>query len=198
MSVVDYVGYYEVSDHGRIRSVPRRGTRGSVLKPIRRRDGRLRISLSRGGKVRDFLVHRLVLTAFVGPCPEGKEGCHWDDDPSNNHLSNLRWDTHSSNVTDKRRNGLLKGANKNADYCRKGLHPWVEGNIRVDGRGFGHCRECEHEAQTRYRTQGLPPGDPRHGTHIGGRRGCNCEPCQDAFRKRERELAGMRKANNGD
>ena len=31
------------------------------------------------------------------PRPIGMECCHLDDDPTNNHLSNLRWDTRSAN-----------------------------------------------------------------------------------------------------
>jgi HNH endonuclease len=50
-------------------------------------------------------IHTLVLNAFIGPCPPGLEGCHWDDDGTNNKLENLRWDTHSANVLDSVRNG---------------------------------------------------------------------------------------------
>jgi hypothetical protein len=50
-------------------------------------------------------VHRLVLEAFVGPCPEGFEGCHFDGDPSNNAVKNLRWDTHLNNMKDIQRHG---------------------------------------------------------------------------------------------
>jgi hypothetical protein len=52
-----------------------------------------------------FLVHRLVLSAFVGPCPEGCITRHLDDDRTNNHLTNLRWGTQVENVQDARRNG---------------------------------------------------------------------------------------------
>jgi hypothetical protein len=46
-------------------------------------------------------VHRLVLEAFVGPCPEGMEACHWPESiRSNNRLSNLRWDTRPANKID--------------------------------------------------------------------------------------------------
>ncbi len=48
------------------------------------------------------LVHRLVLEAFVGPCPEGMQACHFPDrDPANNHLENLRWDTCTANHNDQ-------------------------------------------------------------------------------------------------
>lgn len=53
------------------------------------------------------LVSHLVLTAFVGPRPEGKECCHWDGNPLNNSLENLRWDTHKSNMRDNIRIGTL-------------------------------------------------------------------------------------------
>lgn len=48
---------------------------------------------------------RLVLEAFVGPCPEGMECCHWDDNRLNNHISNVRWGTRGDNITDAYRNG---------------------------------------------------------------------------------------------
>jgi hypothetical protein len=50
-------------------------------------------------------VHRLVLEAFVGPCPEGLETRHLDGNPSNNRLENLVWDTHANNMADGIRHG---------------------------------------------------------------------------------------------
>lgn len=47
-------------------------------------------------------VCRLVLAAFVGPCPKGMESCHFPDrNPANNSLKNLRWDTRKNNHADK-------------------------------------------------------------------------------------------------
>lgn len=43
------------------------------------------------------LVHRLILTAHVGPCPPGMESLHEDDNGSHNALSNLRWGTRLEN-----------------------------------------------------------------------------------------------------
>lgn len=45
-------------------------------------------------------VHRIVLETFVGPCPDGMEGCHNDGNPINNRVDNLRWDTRASNRAD--------------------------------------------------------------------------------------------------
>lgn len=60
-----------------------------------------------GGKLIRFYVHRLVLDAFVGPCPDGLESCHEDGDTANNVISNLRWDTHAANIADKVRHGTV-------------------------------------------------------------------------------------------
>lgn len=50
-------------------------------------------------------VHRLVLLAFVGPCPPGMECCHADGDRTNNVLGNLRWDTSFNNHVDRKHHG---------------------------------------------------------------------------------------------
>lgn len=94
---------YEVSDMGRVRS--NIGSRKIIRASVDSR-GRHRIELrARPNKPRKFFVATLVLEAFVGPRPDGLVACHEDDDPYNNVLSNLRWDTQSSNIADSWRNG---------------------------------------------------------------------------------------------
>jgi hypothetical protein len=113
--VVGYEGLYEVSDLGRVRSVDRvvkgRRYKGRVLRlNTSNPDGYVRIVLVDGGRRRDELVHRIMLEAWVGPCPDGCEACHDDGIRSNNKLSNVRWDTHVNNEKDKYAagNGLCK------------------------------------------------------------------------------------------
>lgn len=65
-----------------------------------------RVVLSPGQKSK--LVHRLVLEAFVGPCPDGLQACHGDGDKCNNRLSNLRWDTPKANMDDMKRHGTYR------------------------------------------------------------------------------------------
>jgi hypothetical protein len=95
---------YAVSDHGRARSLDRvlsdgRTAGGVLLTPDPDRKGYRRVRV--GGRWRR--VHHLVLEAFAGPCPPGMEGCHQNGHPDDNHLTNLRWDTHGENERDKRR-----------------------------------------------------------------------------------------------
>lgn len=64
------------------------------------------------GKPERFMVHWLVLEAFIGPRPKGELGRHKDDDPDNNNLTNLEWGTQSDNVQDAIRNGGIKVGEK--------------------------------------------------------------------------------------
>jgi hypothetical protein len=70
-----------------------------------------------GDKVQCRYVHRLVLEAFVGPCPDGMAACHNDGDTSNNRLANLRWDTHQANALDKLFHDTMPMGSK--VYCAK-------------------------------------------------------------------------------
>ncbi|MBU0493901.1 MAG: NUMOD4 motif-containing HNH endonuclease [Chloroflexi bacterium] len=100
---------YEVSDRGRVRSylvqgrrewhianTPQRvlssGSHGTKCYPM--------VMLRKDGKTHGHRIHRLVMLAFVGPCPEGMEICHNDGNRRNNHLKNMRYDTHQNNVID--------------------------------------------------------------------------------------------------
>jgi hypothetical protein len=75
------------------------------LSPIRRRWGHLTVNLSRAGKKTSRPVHRLVLEAWVGPCPEGLIRCHNNGLPWDNRVENLRRDTYQANSYDSLRHG---------------------------------------------------------------------------------------------
>ena len=92
-----YIGLYQVSNYGKIKNYKT----GKLRKPSRAsRYGHLHIVLFKNKIKKYFLVHRLVLEAFVCPCPKGMECRHLDGNPYNNRLDNLIWGTHKENVQD--------------------------------------------------------------------------------------------------
>ena len=134
LPVVGYEGLYEVSWSGRVRNA----RTGRVLSPTRNTTGYLKVALHAAGRRRDSLVHRLVLEAFEGPCPEGMEACHENGDPHDNVWDNLRWDSRSSNMRDRVRHGTHNMASKT--HCPQG-HEYTPDNVYLNGGGR-FCRTC--------------------------------------------------------
>jgi hypothetical protein len=58
------------------------------------------VGLYSHGKSKCFCVHRLVASAFYGPCPAGKEVCHTNGQHTDNRACNLRYDTRKANIGD--------------------------------------------------------------------------------------------------
>lgn len=157
LPVVGYEGFYEVSDHGRVRSVDRVITRISRGKAVdvhyNSRElspgsippyGYLFIVLSRGNRPSNALVHALVLEAFVGPCPAGMEARHLDGKPANNQLSNLLWDTHRANCDDR----AIHGTSGRLDACPKCGGPREGVRLNPEnGRKKGYyCIPCDFDS----------------------------------------------------
>jgi hypothetical protein len=153
-AVPGHEGSYEVSDHGRVRSVDRmvyagqgkfRHAPGVMLRPTTHRDGHLHLLLQK----KHWFVHQLVMLAFVGPYPDGMEICHRNGIKNDNRLSNLRYDTPRSNNLDRVKHGVHHEANKT--HCPQG-HPFDESNTyrwtRKDGRVCRKCKTCR-QAQMR-------------------------------------------------
>lgn len=106
-------GIYMISDTGRVISKAR--GRWKFLSPTTSQDGYKMLSLRSGkGAERKGLcraLHCLLLTTFVGPRPEGMQGCHNNGVRTDNRLCNLRWDTPSANQQDRRLHGtFIEGA----------------------------------------------------------------------------------------
>ena len=153
--------FYEVSDHGRVRSLDRtvwdergywKSVRGRVLQqPL---SGMYpSVTLHQNPlPPKKIRVHLLVLETFVSMRPTGMHACHYDDNPLNNRLDNLRWDTPLANRMDEIRNGKNRNANKT--HCRRG-HEYTTVNTieahRGNGNRFRTCRECARESSRRYR-----------------------------------------------
>lgn len=111
--------------------------------------GHKRVTLSKDGKTKRHLVHRLVGEAFI-PNPENKPQInHIDSNPSNNHVSNLEWVTSSENMLHAQSKGRLtaaqsKGGGKHNKKKAKQRILDAIGNIYNNWQvtGFAEARKC--------------------------------------------------------
>ena len=104
---------YEVSNLGRVRSIPHTmanpagtisGVAGRVLKGgLSRNRPMVGLSGPVGRSAR--MIHSLVAEAFIGPRPEKLVVCHNNGDPKDNCLCNLRYDTQRNNMADSIKHG---------------------------------------------------------------------------------------------
>ena len=108
--VPGYMGLYEVSDQGRVRSLDRAVTqqnrwggmttyrlKGRLLRPGKTVGGRLQVNLSKDNTPWVVPVHTLVALAFIGQRPEGHDIDHINGDFRDNRLVNLEYVTHQEN-----------------------------------------------------------------------------------------------------
>lgn len=110
--VVGFSGY-EVSDLGRVKSTARTVIRSGrplcirekVMRGYVRADGYTIITFRKHGRSAQELLHRIVLTAFGGCCPDGMQCCHADGNRQNNQITNLRWGTPLENHQDAMAHG---------------------------------------------------------------------------------------------
>ncbi len=115
--IKEYEDLYEVSYDGRVFSKDKEPIyqghsylKGRELKQElikRRHTNYRRVTLSKDGKTKRFMVHRLVAEAFI-PNPENKPHInHLDNMGENNYYYNLEWCTPSENMTHSYKQGRL-------------------------------------------------------------------------------------------
>lgn len=114
--VVDGFASYSISNFGRV--VSRRLKHEKVLTGTVHPGGYILHQLvDDTGIKRVRLAHRLVAFAFIGPPPPGcTDVCHNNGVPNDNHVGNLRWDTHFGNQMDMRRHGTMQDGEKSITH----------------------------------------------------------------------------------
>lgn len=148
----------QVSDTGRVYRKPRTVIRGHDTYTLSGRvaalntgskTGHLKVGIRMGGRYHHAWVHRLVLEAFVGPCPPGMETRHLNGNPKDNRLENLAWGSATENAQDTKDHGSAPALPL---YCKHG-HLFTPENTyhppsRPDDR---HCKECQRSRVRKYR-----------------------------------------------
>src|ERR1044072_7187157 len=110
---IPFAPSYAVSSFGRVRRIAGgQGARaGLLLKPIQT-DRYPAVNLyTRGVGAEHCHIHRVVAITFLGEPPTNRhQVAHWDGDPHNNRLENLRWATAKENGgSDVIRHGTRRG-----------------------------------------------------------------------------------------
>jgi hypothetical protein len=139
-AIEGYEGAYEVSNLGQVRSLDRvvegpRGPKklkGRVLKQRTHNKGYRQLKLSKDGKKKTLLVHRLVVLAFLGPPGPGEAVDHKDGDRANNEARNLRWASQGLNNQNMKTPERNKSGVKGVSW-HKAAGKW-EVQVRLHGK----------------------------------------------------------------
>ena len=88
-----YEGLYQVSNLGRIYSIPRFGTKGGILKQFTNGHGYATVSLFKDKCLKTYLVHRIVGNHFLENPNNLPQLNHKDENRKNSCVTNLEWCT---------------------------------------------------------------------------------------------------------
>lgn len=151
-----YEGLYEVSNLGRVKSLPKgngNGNRERILKNeicVKNHTSYNRVSFSKNGVVKRFLVHRLVAIAFIPNLYNKPAINHIDNNGLNNSIDNLEWVTLSENMIHSAKQGRqdlprkLGGINSGAIKTKIA----IEDGSEYIGKVFGELTVIRHFLDT--------------------------------------------------
>ena len=138
--VKGYAGLYEVSNLGRLRSLPRKGTKGGIISATYSNTKHYaHVPLTKNAKGRTVSLHRIVAEAFI-PNPENKPQVnHKDGNKRNNAVDNLEWATPEENMQHAFRTGL-KDTKAAVAANSRSVAQIIEGKVI---KTFSSVREAE-------------------------------------------------------
>lgn len=145
MDIPGYEGRYAACRDGRIFSYGFRGryaldhndanARGRILKAHIEDSGHPTILIKdNSGLTRRRFIHHLVLEAFVGPMPAGKEADHKNRIQGDNRSCNLRWATKQINCRNSLRRSKCTHFRGLAFNKRAKNRPWRAQCVDLNGR----------------------------------------------------------------
>ena len=159
--VVGYEGLYQVSNLGRVQSLPRINLcvnreyvrAGKVLKGISDKDGYLHVFLSKERVQQKFLIHRLVAKHFIPNPNNFQQVNHKNEIVNDNRVSNLEWCDCAYNIrygtgvkrraklqTNKHGAKIVLQFTLNGEFVRE--FPSTMEVVRIYGFRQSHINEC--------------------------------------------------------
>lgn len=138
--IPEYLGYYQASNFGRIRSTDRtiicdngavKHLKSRILKPAKSTNEYLFVNLSVKGIKKVERVHRLIAFAFIENPSNFNEVNHIDSNKLNNNAENLEWCTRAKNMEHARTFGSAK-------YC------YIEKKVKMYNEESGFIVEFDN------------------------------------------------------
>lgn len=166
--ILGYEGLYQISNLGRIRSLPRKTNNqycnGLIMKP-HNSFGYLKLQLRKNGKYKWFFIHRLVAQAFLNDYSSELQVNHINGIKSDNRICNLEMVTASQNQfhsyhilknTPSMKNHFGKNHVASVkinqyDLNKKLIKTWdsiIEASQKLDINASCICNNCKNRRKT--------------------------------------------------
>jgi len=151
--IEDYEGIYEVSNFSNVKSLGNGKTRKEKIlkqgKVGEKRKQYFGVNLWKDGKRKSVRVHILSATAFIPNPLNLPQVNHLDNNPLNNHVSNLKWVTNRENAIHG--HTFFKRSSKFTGVCFDKRDGKYEARIMINGKSHYLGRFCcEIEAAESY------------------------------------------------
>lgn len=116
-----YEGLYQVSNLGRVKSL--KFNKEKILKLLLDSKGYYKVNLYKNNKIKTYLMHRLIASAFISNPNNLPQVNHKDEDKTNNKVENLEWCTVDYNInygtrTEKTQKPILQFT-KDGEFVKK-------------------------------------------------------------------------------
>lgn len=148
--ILGYEGLYQISNHGRLKSLPKMVGRGKrymskerIVSSHKSPNGYLRTHLDKEGKRHFFSVHRLVAQAFLDnpnnyPCVN-----HKNEIRSDNRVENLEWCSFKYNANYGTRNKKISTAKIGHEVSCETREKLRQANLGEKSPSYGKKRSEE-------------------------------------------------------
>lgn len=139
---------YVVSSFGRVMNV----RRGKIIRGSVSVDGYVQVGLRKNNRTKPHYVHRLVAGEFIANPYNKPLVDHIDNNPNNNHYTNLRWATSKDNQGNSRKQAGTSSSFKGVSWDNKSRkwRAYIKFDQTVKHLGYFNIEEDAARAYDEY------------------------------------------------